>query len=163
MITYSRLKSLLTYCRETGEFRWLVQRGWMKAGSLAGCEDQGYRVIAIDGRRYRAHVLAWMFVTGEWPSAIVDHKDRNGLNNKFLNLRLATHTQNQANRKTGSNNKLGLKGVYFVRDGRKKPYRVELAKDGNRRFVGYYATAEEATAAYAAAASEAFGAFARTE
>ncbi|HHK4055192.1 TPA: hypothetical protein ACQSSJ_005219, partial [Pseudomonas aeruginosa] len=72
-LTQERLKELLRYDTETGEFTWLARKGSRAlVGSKAGSNDgQGYIRIAIDGRRYRAHRLAWLYCYGKWPAAQV--------------------------------------------------------------------------------------------
>src|SRR4051794_28870684 len=81
-------------------------------GNVAGSKStKGYIVIEILGRRYRAHLIAWWFLTGEWLPGAVDHADRDGSNNRALNLRKATRSQQSANQKVSTRNKLGLKGV----------------------------------------------------
>lgn len=89
----------------------------------------------------------------------IDHKDRNGLNNTRANLRIATQSQNSANSKVRSTNKLGVKGVY-QQDGR---YRANITVNGKRHDLGMFVTLEEARAAYMEAAKKYFGEFARGE
>ena len=49
MLTQEKLKKLLHYSPETGEFRWRVFRGnTAKAGSVAGClKSDGYRTLHV--------------------------------------------------------------------------------------------------------------------
>ena len=67
-------------------------------------------IIGINGKIYRAHRLAWLYMTGKWPKEEIDHKDTNSLNDKIENLRICNDFQNKANRKTPSTNKTGFKG-----------------------------------------------------
>ena len=100
-LTVERLRELLSYDPATGKFLWRVGRQCMRAGAVAGAtEVQGYRVIKIDGKIYKAHRLAWLYVTGEWPPEEIDHKNTDPQDNVWSNLRLATHSQNQANAKS---------------------------------------------------------------
>lgn len=88
------------------------------------------------------------------PKILCDHKDRNGLNNTRLNLRLATTSLNSGNT-TGWARRAGrYKGVTFhPRSGK---WQVRCAG----KYIGLYATEDDAGRAYDAAASAAFGEFA---
>ena len=91
MLTQARLKKLLSYNTDTGEFRWRVtRRGAARAGSVAGCvRHDGYVRIAIDGKRYLAHRLAWLYVHGELVPEL-DHANGVRSDNRLDNLRPAT-------------------------------------------------------------------------
>jgi hypothetical protein len=86
------------------------------------------------------------------PESQVDHRDGNPLNNQRENLRLATHGQNQQNKKRQRNNLSGFKGVCYVTAKRK--YKAYISKDGKRYNLGYFGTAQEAADAYAEMAKE---------
>lgn len=114
-----------------------------------------YVCIHLYGREYRAHRLAWLYMTGEWPSQEIDHRDVNGLNNAWGNLRLATTHQNHGNQGAAKRNTSGFKGVSFHKlRGR---WRATIAN----KHLGLFDTPEEAHAAYCEAAQEYFGRFAR--
>lgn len=89
----------------------------------------------------------------------VDHINGDPLDNRRVNLRLATSAQNTANRSRHKNNKTGLKGVCFFR--RDKKYVAHICVDGKRIHLGVFLTPEEAHAAYCEAAKELHGEFAR--
>lgn len=164
-LTADYLRRRLRYEPTTGVFTWLprttgtrvAQWNAKNAGRPAGSLMRGYWRIAIDGCIVEAHRLAWLYVTGEWPT-LIDHADGNRGNNAWANLRLATSRQNNANKKRNVNNRSGFKGVRF-RHGRYEARITDLA--GGLRQIGAYATAEEAHAAYAAEARRLFGDFAR--
>jgi hypothetical protein len=118
-----------------------------------------YRQIMIDGLDYYEHRLAWLYMTGTWPKIIIDHRDLDGLNNKWLNIREATYSQNMANQSTPCCNSTGYKGVSFNKDmGR---YTACIGYNGEQTHLGTFDTAELAAAAYEKAARELFGEFAR--
>src|SRR5258708_7110488 len=100
MITQERLRELLTYDPETGIFRWKKERNhYVKAGKIAGFKHivHGYMHIKIDYVLYRSHALAWLYVTGEfpvYPHIQIDHRNSKRDDNRFENLRKATHAQN---------------------------------------------------------------------
>jgi len=163
MLTQERLKQLLRYDPETGLFYWLEDRGGRKAGDVAGCTKRNYTGISVDDKIYRAHLLAWFYMTGRWPDSFLDHKDLNKHNNAWGNLREATKSQNMANVGVIKSNKSGLKGVSRYRAGESygKPWQAGIQKDGKRKHLGHFATKEEAHAAYCVAAEKMFGEYAR--
>lgn len=153
-LTQERLQELLHYDPETGHFTWLKWRrnsGQKRAGTREG----GYIRIKIDGKSYRAHRLAWLYIVGAFPALQVDHADGDGFNNRWNNLREATASQNMGNRRRGVNNETGVKGVYR-KDGK---FAARIANT----HLGTFETIESAAMAYAVAAREVFGEFARIE
>lgn len=116
-LTQQQLKELLHYDPETGVFTWLVYRTQLsRVGYKAGWIQMNhagkkYRSIEIKGRAYKAHRLAFFYMTGEWPVNQVDHEDGNGLHNWWGNLREATRVENAKNQKLHSRNTSGICGV----------------------------------------------------
>lgn len=164
MLTQEYLKSLFRYDPETGHFVRLVSRGQSRAsraGVIAGCEINGYIVIGIDGKSYKAHRLAVLYMTGQWPSGHLDHWDLCRSNNRWKNLRPATQSQNGANRACFPNTTSGYKGVYCHKKKRRVWWRARIMLNGKRRSLGLFDTPAEANAAYLRAATELFGQFAR--
>lgn len=97
-LTYERLREVLDYDPETGICTWLIRPCRNRAaGTRAGTENQGYRNLQIDRHLYREHMLVWFYMTGAWPSHLIDHIDVCGTNNVWLNLRSATVKQNAEN------------------------------------------------------------------
>lgn len=90
----------------------------------------------------------------------VDHINRNKLDNRRENLRVATRQQNARNRRRQSNNRSGFKGVVVPAEGESK-FRAVVKVEGRYKCVGYYDTKEEAAAAYDSAATQYYGEFAR--
>ena len=83
------------------------------AGDAAGYADTRYHRIKIDGKQYPAHVLIWMWHTGEWRLNGIDHKDRNGHNNRLINLRPTTASANQFNRARKDTSTAAYPGIRF--------------------------------------------------
>ena len=157
-LTLRRLRELLHYDPDTGNFTWKVSRRKVKAGAIAGSKERKYLRIGIDGAKYSAHRLAWYYVHQEWPPDDIDHeKDRT--DNRIANLRSATRQQNNANRSIASNNKTGFKGVCF--DKNRNKYQATIMVDGKTRYLGRFDKPEQAHAAYCGAAEKFFGEFAR--
>ena len=90
---------------------------------------------------------------------LVDHRDGDGLNNRRDNLRPCTTRQNALARHT-TQAISGLRGVHFDGRYRRRPWIVYVRGDGRARYVGCFATRREAAAAWAVAASAAYGEFA---
>lgn len=98
-VSHSDLLEILNYNPETGDFHWKrTMNSRALKDSLAGTDNRGYEYIRIYGRGYRAARLAWFYVHGEWPENQIDHKDRDGSNDRFENLRDVTSKENCANR-----------------------------------------------------------------
>lgn len=161
-LDHSYLLSILDYCRDTGDFTWKVNRqshsAKVRPGAKAGTlHKHGYLIIGIDRKRFPAHRLAWFYVNEAWPERgmEIDHINMIPLDNRISNLRLATKALNRANQKVRRDSISGVKGVNF--DYRAGKWRARCKK----RTLGLFATVEEASAAYAAAASDVFGEYAR--
>lgn len=143
-LTPDRVSELLSYNPETGTFCKL------SSGKNVGCKNKdGYVLITIDGRLYRAHRVAWLLVHGEWPQGVLDHINRDRADNRIYNLRDSTRSENTQN-STVVRAACGLRGV--SRNG--KRWRSAIALDGVDYYLGTFDTPEEAHAAYLAAASK---------
>jgi HNH endonuclease len=174
VITTLRLHQCLIYDSETGALFWRARQAiefksgqqWKTwntryAGKRAGCLDKdGYRIITVDGRHYRAARIIWQMMTGERPPHEVDHKSTDPADDCWDNLRLATSAQNKANAKQRSHSTNSFKGVRKARGGR---YEAWIGGGPTRRYLGTFDTPEEAHAAYMAAAREVYGEFARAQ
>ncbi len=155
-LTAERLRSLLSYNAETGVFVWLVSvSGRIKVGDIAGNVDRrGYRLIGCDGKAYKAHRLAWLWQHGAWPKDQIDHIDGDKSNNRLTNLREATNTENQQNKRRArlDNKSTGLIGAKIHRKTGK--YMASIGVNKRRIYLGLYDTAELAHNAYITAKRE---------
>lgn len=159
-LTAERLRELLTYDPETGEFRWRVAQSNVAAGcSAGGIHCKGYWQISVDDRRYLGHRLAWLYMTGEWPAEQIDHIDCDKRNNRWTNLRAATNQQNNWNKGPQRNCKSGIKGVHWR--AKESKWVAYIKVGGKNRRLGNFLSKEDAAKAYAAAARELCGDFAR--
>lgn len=161
-LTQSRLKQLLHYNAVTGDFTWMVRRGGTAViGAKTGTPDkEGYLVIKVDTRHYKAHRLAWLYIHGEWPADYIDHKNNINSDNRIANLRNADSFENARNRRISKSNKTGLKGVSYKTSNKK--YVAQISHNGRVRHLGYFDSLELAHAEYCKAAKVFHGEFANT-
>lgn len=150
-LTATRLRELLHYDPLTGVFTWRIGGGgggrWghIPAGTVAGSKSHNYWEVSVDGVRVLAHIAAWLYMTGEWPRDQIDHKDRNGSNNRFDNLRESDQGQNLCNTSLRSNSASGFRGVKLHRASGLWQARVQFR--GQEISAGYHPTAEQAAKA----------------
>lgn len=158
-LTQSRLKELLHYDAATGVFtRISSNSNRYKSGGIAGwLSNHGYITIVVDGKRYQAHRLAFLYMTGCFPMNFVDHINTIKNDNRFSNLREATRSENQRNCGARSHNKSGLKGVYFFEERNKWVAYINLS--GKKKHLGVFDSPDHASAAYQAAAKQHHGEF----
>jgi HNH endonuclease len=165
VLTASRLRRLLSYDAKTGLFVWRSRpdKGQFNsqfAGSVAGTtQSMGYTQICVEGKKYLAHRLAFLYMRGSFPRGNVDHANHIPNDNRFENLRSASQSQNRANTCRPRNNVSGKKGVYLFR----RKWHATIAKDYKQYYLGSFSSIESAAAAYAEKARELFGQYARVE
>lgn len=163
MLTLERLKEVLYYHPESGDFVWIALTGAttnIEVGTQAGTlGPQGYITIQVNGRLYRAHRLARFYVEGVWPTHMVDHKDTVKHHNWWSNIRHATRSQNGFNRRLYRNSKSKLKNIHWCE--RDQRYLVQIRIDGVQKCVGRFKTVDEAVAKRDAIVPNAYGEFAR--
>lgn len=130
----------------------LPLRGFSKAGQKAGSINKGYLWVVsglMDGTKVQSvHRIIWSLHNGTIPEDMyVDHIDRNPLNNKIENLRLASPSQNSMNAKGKTNSKAQLPRNVYVDWEYKgiKKYRAQVTSKGTVLRVGNLDTIEEAT------------------
>jgi len=87
-----------------------VGSGHARAGDMAGTvHSTGYVRISIDGGKYTAHHLAWLYVHGLWPSDQIEHINRKRSDNRLVNLKERRATRQRAAQKTRAE-----KDAYFA-------------------------------------------------
>ena len=160
MPPYDELSKYLKYNPETGVGTWIVSPcNRIKSLTIAGCYNRmGYLDIKYKNKLYRGHRLFWYLQTKKDPSHFtIDHIDQNKANNKFCNLRLATHTQQCQNVFIYKNNTTGVRGIRW-REFRQR-YEARIVFDGKRIQLGSFRTFDQAVAARQSKELELYGEF----
>lgn len=158
-LTQDLLKDILHYDPESGIFTWLKRKpeyfgsewtskvwnsNWAGKRAGSGCVfESGYRIrsikIKLPGchpQTMREHRLAWLYMTGKFPKEGLDHINRDGFDNRFVNLRESSQQENCQNRSIEKINTSGISGVCWHKRFRKWQARGSL---GNRRIhLGYF-------------------------
>jgi hypothetical protein len=161
-----RIQTQLTYDPATGILTWTAHFFprfiGRRAGSIStGTNNEKYRRIHFRDRSngvrriIKEHHIAWFLMEGGWPPSEIDHRDGDGTNNKWQNLRLANRSQQRGNARATS--LCGVKGVTKRKNGK---FVALLHVPGRSCYLGIFKTIEEATKAHGDAAKEYYGEFA---
>lgn len=144
-LTPTRLKALVSYDAETGQFLWIS--GQRKGCVAGGIDQSGYWKLTIDGRHYRSHRLAWLYVHGVHPAEHIDHLNGERADNRLANLRAVSSAVNSQNlRAAKSNSKTGLLGVHWSQ---RNKWVAKIGVNGRQVTIGTnYPSPEAAHAAY---------------
>ena len=150
-LTQERLQQVVHYDPASGQFRWRMQQGLEeRAGEIAGCSMRSdYWCIHIDGRGYRAHQLAWLYMTGAWGRPLIAHRDGDPFNNRWRNLRLANSPDDVSRRPRQAGHNARVAGIALDRFGL---WTARVSTPERVYFLGRFATNEAAHEAYATAA-----------
>lgn len=157
-LTQDLLKAHIEYDPDTGLFRRLRRlhrrpavRPSLKAEKWhAGCPNNcGHLRVWVLGNIHQAHRLAWLYMTGAWPTREIDHINCIQSDNRFENLRDVTHSVNNQNRKEAIKTKKSCKLLGAYRSGQRWMAMIMLNR--KQTYLGAFDTAEEAHAAYVGA------------
>lgn len=167
-VPVDQLREWLDYDPGTGLFKWRVVAGrshtWNahNAGRQAGgLTANGYILIRLQNRQAMAHRIAWAMVYGAWPTLSIDHINRVRNDNRIANLREVSRTKNSWNSARRIDNTSGFTGVGFHKQRQK--WRARIINNGREQHLGFFDSEIAAAAAYAQAAQQARGEFARME
>ena len=156
------LKERLLYAPRKGLFYWInppaahAELLGEEAGSVQG-GNKSYHAIQIDGVKYRRGRLAFLYMEGRWPTECIDHINGNSLDDRWLNLREATATQNAWNHKGRSKAADLPMGVRINSSGR---FAARIGVNGTQVQIGTFDTEEQAAEAYKIARRKYFGQYA---
>lgn len=155
------LSHWFSYDPITGDLVWLRNRGRGRAGVRVGARNlSGYLITCLGGEWHYIHRIIWKMVYGEDPSGEIDHANLDTTDNRLENLRMATRAQQTQNQSKTSRNTSGYKGVSFRAN--RGTWLAQIQVNGVYKYLGSYATAEQAKEAYDAAAEHYFGEYARS-
>ncbi len=136
--------NFVNYDRDTGIFTWKIpSNSSIKIGSEAGSYDKdGYLIIKINKKAYKAHRLAWKYIYGNYPIGNVDHINQNRADNRICNLRDVNHSTNMKNQKKRKDNKSGTSGVIW--NSKTNRWRARITVDSKKIHLGYFGLYNEA-------------------
>ncbi len=154
VLSHAELLAIVQYNPTTGIFTRRVPAGGQRVGSIVGTKlNTGYLIASLKGRKYVLHRLAWFYVYGLYPHEQLDHINGKRDDNRLVNLRVATQSQNCINRPS----KTALqKGVYPHPNG---GYTVTITNNRQTKYLGYFKSYEEACKVYTDAAAVLHGPF----
>jgi hypothetical protein len=151
------LHELFTY--DNGTLKNKSPRGRAKVGCAIGTIDShGYLVATVKGKVYKVHRLIYGMFTDMVP-LVLDHINGNPTDNRIENLRPATIEQNGYNRKVNKNSSSQIKGVAFLRG----KWMAQCQSTGKRKYLGVFASAEQAALALKEFRNDTQKEFARNE
>jgi hypothetical protein len=160
LITAAEAHERISYDAQSGQFTWIKcgkpEFNGCPAGSV---HNEGYIVIKLLGRVYRAHRLAWLMCHGTFPNGEIDHINGIRSDNRISNLRLASASENKYNKSATVESATGIKGVCWSKKYQKWEVRIGFEKQ--RRFLGHFDSQHDAAQAYAAAAKKYHGDYAK--
>ena len=153
------LKEYMDYEPDTGVFTWKRHRSQTATkGTQVKCKDpKGYIILGWNRRNYRAHHIAWWWITGEMPGGELDHINNIRHDNRFSNLRKASSTQNNHNKLKPVTNTSGVKGVNWHKY--RGAWAARITVDGARIQLGYFTDLESAEKIIRAAREKLHGDF----
>lgn len=169
IFNYDPITGHLTWKNRPNQSKqWNARYSGKRAGSIASNRKRNpennrkntkifYRIVSINGKTYRENRIIYLLMMGHFPFQILDHKNQNSLDNRWSNLRPASHAQNAANRRLHKNNKSGYKGVSQRPNGR---FQAQIMVHSKLIYLGIFDTPQLAHAAYNEAAKKHFKEFA---
>ena len=142
MLTQERVRELFDYDPETGELtrKTAFNRGnyTHKIGDIADFihKASGYKRVSFGNKRYRSHRIIWLWMTGELPPENMDHINGDRSDNKWINLRVASTSENNRNLRVSKRNTSGVIGVRFY--GLRGKWTATICVNSRSTHLGYF-------------------------
>lgn len=143
-ITQDYLKEIFNYDHETGDLtrKNNAANKKYKSGDIVGwINGSGYREVEIKGKSYKVHRIIYMMNYGYWPD-VVDHIDRNRLNNKLENVADTNKSGNAKNCAKSKNNTSGATGVGWHKG--KGKWQAYIRSEGDQIYLGSFDSIDDA-------------------
>jgi hypothetical protein len=139
---FERFNNVLRLDPETGLLWWRYRTGarcnlTIPAGSI---NKRGYLIIQLFGKLHKAHRIVWLLHSGQWPKNEIDHINRRKRDNRPINLRDVTKSENLKNNPFPNGlTQSGHRGIY--------PDRGRYQARVGDKHIGMFDTVEQAVAA----------------
>lgn len=153
IIIYSKVHGKHKSLVDDEDYEFLISFSW----NVTKIKNNFYATFSQSIKNKKTTVYMHRLIMRASEDTIIDHKDRNTLDNQKHNLRVANKSQNASNSKISSRNKSGYKGVWRMSNNR---YEALLKHEGKKIIGGYFDTAEQAAIAYNSIAKKYFGEYA---
>jgi hypothetical protein len=159
--SYEEVAKILDYNPKTGKFFRRVNTSPNgRIGDVKGyTTKRKYRKTSVGGIQFYDHQLAWLLFYLKWPEKQIDHINGNKQDNRILNLREVTVSQNALNRSHQANSKTKHKCINWKTD--RKKYRVKIGISGKCHHIGYFKNIDDAIKARNKAIKKLHGKFAK--
>ena len=145
MPTYDEIAERISYDPESGHFfQKEVKFSNRPVGSRIGClhKTKGYRYLSFKNTTLREQRVAFLLMTGSWPEGQVDHINRIKDDNRWINLRDVSPSENCQNRGKFKTNRSGYKGVVWQKYSEK--WQVLCRREGVQYYLGLFENLEDA-------------------
>lgn len=163
-LTYHIARQIINVDFETGKLFWLPRtpdffqtKNHCAAWNARHAYDEaftirhtkGYLTGRVLGQKYRAHRVIWLLATGAWPVDQIDHINGVRTDNRLVNLREATPSDNMRNMCVPRHNTSGVIGVSWCEQDQR--WRARMHLGAKSLHLGQFRDIEDAIAARKAA------------
>lgn len=146
-LTADKVRNLFDYDPVSGLLAWKISpSNRVRLGDPVGTVDsKGYGQVQIDCRKYRTHRIIWLWMTGNFPSNQIDHKNRQRMDNRWENLRDVSRQENSRNLSLSRKNKSGIIGVYWRNSNQK--WHAQITVSRKNISLGFFSNIQDAAEA----------------
>lgn len=140
------VRSIFKYHKDGYLIRTKRTTNRVHVGDIAGTLDQtGYYNVRVLGKVCKLHRVIFLYHHGYFPENVIDHIDRNPLNNRIENLREVSISCNMHNASIRCDNKYTVTGVYWHK--RDKYWFARITDNGKRKIVSPFSEFKDAVLA----------------